>query len=43
MKVNDFECNAMCDLGSSISIMPKKLYDALDFGPLEDCDLNVNF
>ena len=21
----------------------KKLYDAIDFGPLEDCDLNVNF
>ena len=25
MKVNDFECNALCDLGSSISIMPKKV------------------
>ena len=33
----------MCDLGSSISIMPKKLYDALDLGPLKDYDLNVNF
>ena len=43
MKVNDFECNALCDLGSSISIMPKKLYYALDLGPLQDCDLNVNF
>ena len=43
MKVNDFECNALCDLISSISIMPKKLYDALDLGPLEDCDLNLDF
>ena len=44
MKVNDFECSALCDLGSSISIMPKKkFYDVLDLGPLEDCDLNVNF
>ena len=25
MKVNDFECNTLCDLGSSISIMPKKV------------------
>ena len=24
MKVNDFDCNALCDLGASISIMPKK-------------------
>ena len=43
IKVNDFECNALCDLGSSVSIMPKKLFDALDLGPLQDCDLNVNF
>ena len=25
MKVNDFDCNALCDLGASISVMPKKL------------------
>ena len=41
MKVNDFECNAMCDLGASVSIMPKKMYDILDLEPLEDCPLNV--
>ena len=38
MKVNDFECNALCDLGSSVSIMAKKLFDALDLGPLQECD-----
>ena len=43
MKVNDFECNAMCDLGASVSIMPKMLYDILDLEPLEDCPLNVYF
>jgi hypothetical protein len=29
MKVNDFDCNALCDLGASISVMPKKIYDML--------------
>ncbi|KAK1627079.1 hypothetical protein QYE76_001394 [Lolium multiflorum] len=27
MKFNDFECNSLCDLGASISVMPKKIYD----------------
>src|SRR5215213_1243499 len=42
MKFNDFDCNALCDLGSSISVMPKKLYDMLDLPPLKDCYLDVN-
>jgi hypothetical protein len=25
MNVNDFDCNALCDLGASISIMPRKI------------------
>jgi hypothetical protein len=29
MKVNDFDCNALCDLGASISVMPRKIYDML--------------
>ncbi|KAK1630781.1 hypothetical protein QYE76_005096 [Lolium multiflorum] len=41
MKFNDFECNALCDLGASIS-MPKKIYDMLDFPPLKNCYLDVN-
>ena len=41
MKVNDFDCNALCDLGASISLMPKKLYDMLDLPPLELCYLDV--
>ena len=42
MKVNDFDCNALCDLGASISVMPKKLYDMLELPPLECCYLDVN-
>ncbi|KAK1666438.1 hypothetical protein QYE76_054597 [Lolium multiflorum] len=42
MKFNNFECNALCDLGASISVMPKKIYDMLDLPPLKNCYLDVN-
>ncbi|KAK1685930.1 hypothetical protein QYE76_046778 [Lolium multiflorum] len=41
MKVKDFDCNALCDLGASISVMPKKVYDMLDLPP-KNCYLDVN-
>ena len=41
MKVSDFDCNALCDLGASISSMPKKLYDMLNLPPLEPCHFDV--
>src|SRR3954452_6960019 len=42
MQVNDFDLKASCDLGSSVSIMPRKIYDMLDLPPLEDCYLDVH-
>ena len=39
--MNDFDLKASCDLGSSVSIMPRKIYEMLDLPPLEDCYLNV--
>src|SRR4051812_42381815 len=42
MKIYDFECNALCDLGASISIMPRKVYDILDLPPLEQCPFDVH-
>jgi hypothetical protein len=42
MKVNDFDCNALCDLGASISVMPRKIYDMLDLPPLENYYLDVH-
>ena len=42
MKVDDFDCNALCDLGASISVMPRKIYDMLDLPPLEQCYLDVH-
>ena len=41
MKVNDFDLKASCDLDSSISIMPRRIYEMLDLPPLEDCYLDV--
>src|SRR4051812_36400001 len=41
MQVNDFDLKASCDLGSSVSIMPRKIYEMLDLPPLEDCYLDV--
>src|SRR3954465_9647378 len=41
MQLNYFDLKASCDLGSSVSIMPRKIYEVLDFPPLEDCYLDV--
>ena len=37
MKINEFDRNALCELGASVSVMPKNLYDMLELKPLEDC------
>ena len=42
IRVNDFDCNALCDLGASSSIMPKSLYDMLELKPLDDSILGVH-
>jgi hypothetical protein len=36
MNMNDFDCHALCDLGASISIIPRKIYDMLGLPPLEN-------
>src|SRR3954465_7317099 len=41
MQVNDFDLKVSCGLGSSVSIMPRKIYEILDLPPLEDCYLDV--
>src|SRR3954467_12214815 len=41
MQVNDLDLKASCDLGSSVSIMPRKIYEMFDLPPLEDCYLDV--
>jgi hypothetical protein len=39
--VNDFYCNALCDLGASISVIPRKIYDMLGLPPSENCYLDA--
>jgi hypothetical protein len=41
MHVNGSDCHALCDLGASISIMPRKIYDMLDLPPVEKCYYDV--
>jgi hypothetical protein len=41
MHVNGFDCHALCDLGASISIMPRIFFDMLDLPPLEKCYYDV--
>jgi hypothetical protein len=41
VNVHDFDCNALCDLGASISIMPRKIYDMLGLPPLENCYFDI--
>jgi hypothetical protein len=42
MKIDGFDCNALCDLGASISVMPRKIYDMLELPPLEKYYLDVH-
>jgi hypothetical protein len=41
MHVNGFDRHALCDLGVSISIMPRKIYNMLGLPPLEKCYFDV--
>ena len=41
IKIKYYECNAFCDLGASVSTIPKTLCDVLGFHNLDDCSLNL--
>src|ERR1043165_9582837 len=34
IKLNNFSCFALCDVGASTSVMPKRMYDMLELNPL---------
>ena len=42
IKIKDHEFYALCDLGASVSTIPKTLCDLLDFRNFDDCSLNVH-
>src|SRR3954463_15900342 len=41
VKLNNFSCFALCDIGASTSVMPKRLYDILDLKPFDPCSFGV--
>ena len=42
VKIKNYECNALCDLGASVSTIPKTLCDVLGFREFDDCSLNLH-
>ena len=42
IKIKDYECHALCDLGASVSTIPKTLCDVLGFLEFYDCPLNLH-
>ena len=41
IKLNNFSCFALCDVGASTSVMPKRMYDMLELKPLYPCSFGV--
>src|ERR1041384_3094206 len=41
IKINNFSCYALCDVGASTSVMPKRIFDMLEFKPFEPCSFGV--
>ena len=42
IRIKDHKCFALCDLGASVSTIPKTLCDLLDFHDIDDCSLNLH-
>ena len=42
IKIKDHECYALCDLGASVSTIPKTLCDVLGIREFDDCSLNLH-
>src|SRR3954470_18593725 len=41
LKLNNFSCFALCDVGASTSVMPKRMYDMLEVKPYDPCSFGV--
>ena len=41
IKLNNFSCFALCDVGASTSVMPKRMYDMLELNPFDSYSLGV--
>src|SRR3954471_17302339 len=41
IKLNNFSCYALCDVGASTSVMPKRMYDMFELKPFDSCSFGV--
>src|SRR4051812_17450045 len=41
IKLNNFSCYALCDVGASTSVMPKRMYDIFELKPFDACSFGV--
>ena len=41
IKLNNFSCYALCDVGASTSVMPKRMYDIFELKPFDTCSFGV--
>src|ERR1041384_2816807 len=41
IKLNNFSCYALCDVGASTSVMPKRMYGMFELKPFEPCSFGV--
>src|SRR3954466_8255548 len=41
IKLNNFSCYALCDVGASTSVMPKRMYDMFELKPFDSCSFDV--
>src|SRR4051812_4925312 len=42
IKLNNFSCYALCDVGASTSVMPKRMYDMFELKPFDRCSFGVH-
>src|SRR3954464_13751057 len=42
IKLNNFSCYALCDVGASTSVMPKRMYDIFELKPFDPCSFGVH-
>src|SRR3954469_25793121 len=41
IKLNNFSCHALCDVGASTFVMPKRMYDMLELKPVDSCSFGI--
>ena len=42
IKLNNFSCFTLCDVGASTSVMPQRMYDMLELKPFDPCSFGAH-